>query len=223
MNTLKTIAAGVATAGVVLLTALPASANIIYKVSSTSVVNCGGAPHGLWTNGSIGGGSCSNYFDIDGLFNLDNTDANPDNWTAKLTGTAVNPQGKVAVIDIDLSDFVELGGDYKKEGGVTYNGVTDTPDIDFFETIVGTIVIDGVNYVISNFMHDFQFGPGANAKDPNEFGGAAWISNTDPTGAKNAHGHWDLNLTFSNVPAPAALGLFGLGLAGLGFAGRRRR
>ena len=110
----------------------------------------------------------------------------------------------------------------RKRAALPNNGATDTPDIDFFQTISGTIIIDGVNYAISNFMHDFQFGPGANAKDATEFGGAAWVSATK-AGNTSADPHWDLNLTFSNVPAPAALGLLGLGLAGLGAAGRRRR
>jgi hypothetical protein len=44
--------------------ALPGYATIVNELSSTEVVNCTGAAHGLWTASDIGGGSCSNYFDI---------------------------------------------------------------------------------------------------------------------------------------------------------------
>jgi hypothetical protein len=211
-----------------------ASAAILtYDVSSTPVVNCGSAPHGLWTN-RLFGGACGNYFDIQpgSKFIVDTAGG-----TATLTGSAINPQGKVASFALSLGGFLETthgsGFIYKKEGGPAYDPVTDAPDIDFFTTGSGTISIDGVDYTLnladpftSNTL--FQFGGddgiGANAKN-GDFGASAWINMLDASG--RALAHWDFNINLKlvtdKVPEPAALALFGLGLVGLAIGRRRQR
>ncbi len=185
----------------------------VYNVTDTSVVNCSGASHGLWTNNDIGGGSCSNYFSIDATFTLFNDDADTANWYAELIGSATNPQSVSADINLTFStwsDALTSGQTYKKEGGAAYNPAT----MDFFADIEGIISIAGTDYLFGNMVpgYTFQYGLGANAKDPNEFGGSAWIQSPNMTS-----GHWDLNLTLTPVPIPAAIWLFGSAL--MGFAG----
>ena len=195
-----------------------AQASTVFAVTSTSVVNCGSASHGLWTgNQNFSGGSCGNYYDITGAFTLNDDDADPLNWSGSIVATAVNPQGLTASINIALSDFAETA-QYKTETGASYDQGTDTPDIDFFQTIAGTIEIDNVVYDVDGPAggYSFQWGPGGNAKDPNEFGGSV-------------SGHWDLNLAFSTPPTsvevaePGLIAVFGLGLLGLGVVRTRRR
>jgi hypothetical protein len=206
-----------------------ASATVKYDVRSTSVVNCDSAPHGLWTNSDMSGGDCANYFNIYGLLEIDNLASDSSYWTATLTGAAANPasDGDVAVLDLYLSGFVESNDPYKEEDGAAYTPTDDglladpvNNDIDFFTNISESIVINGDSYDITHYVGDyaFQFGRGANAKSPTEFGGSAWIQSADMTSD-----HWDLNLTFlppsipTVVPAPGAIAVFVLGLFGLGF------
>ena len=193
-----------------------------YHVTDTSKVNCSGAPHGLWTNSDIDGGSCSNYFSIDGSLEIVTDDANSDNWYAELTATAINPQNVEANIAIRFDDWAD-GHSYKQEGGAPY----DINQVDFFTKILGVITIDNVDYDIDGFAggYAFQYGLGANAKDPNVLGASAWIrSCTDGTATglacMDSH-HWDLNLEISPVPVPAAAWLFGTAL--IGFIGLSRR
>lgn len=225
-----------------------ASATVQYHVRSTSVVNCDSAPHGLWTNNDIGGGGCANYFNIYGLLEIDNMAADSSLWTATLTGVAANPafdrdgDGDLdvdsAIMDLTLSGFTESSDPYKQEGGAAYDPASDVndgvlpdainQDIDFFTEIAGTITINSSIYNITNYVdaYAFQFGYGANAKSPTEFGGSAWIQSADI-----ASHHWDLNLSFipssTNiiaVPAPAGVIILGLGLFGLGIVrGRNTR
>lgn len=200
-------------------------ASVIYDVTDTSVINCSGAPHGLWTSGDISGGSCSNYFSIGGLFTLHNDDANSDNWYATLESTATNPQNVNADINLTFTGFEDAWGSYKQEGGAPYNPAT----MDFFTDVLGTIDISGTTYDIDSFVgsHAFQYGQGANAKDANEFGASAWVQSADI----NSH-HWDLNLTFipqlnpdltAEIPEPSSLLLFGLALLGLGAIRKRQQ
>lgn len=218
-------------AGAGLLAALSATAQAttVYNVQSTSAINCGSAPHGLWTGQqNFSGGSCGNYYDIAGVFTVNDDDADTNNWTGSFNAFAINPQGTTANIQLTFSDFAETGN-YKKENGANYDVNTDTPDIDFFESIAGTIEIDSVTYTVSGFAGGFafQWGPGGNAKDANEFGGSSWLLMAGPGG--QLPGHWDLNLTFASpntttdVPEPGAVAVFGLGLLGLGLARRRMR
>lgn len=210
---------------------LPSTATVIYNVQSTSVTNCAGAPHGLWTNDDIAG-ACGNYFDIqDGsTFTIFNDDANSANWTAELDATAINPYGLIADIFITFSGFAESNDPYKQEGGAAYDPNTDfntgiladpsNTDIDFFTLIDGSISIDNngtvnINNMVGNYA--FQFGLGANAKSVTEFGGSAWIV---PDGLYDQD-HWDLNLTFVPVPEPTSLVLMGIGLLVI-FSSRRR-
>ena len=206
-----------------------AQATTVYSVQSTSVVNCSGASHGLWTGQqNFYGGSCGNYYDISGIFTVNDNDANTDNWTGSFTAFAINPQGTEANINLTFSNFAETAK-YKTEGGVSYDENTDTPDIDFFQDVAGSIEIDNITYTVDGFAggYSFQWGQGGNAKDASEFGGSAWMLLSGPGGS--LPGHWDLNLAFgapvttTEVPEPGALAVFGLGLLGLGLARRRQR
>lgn len=224
---MKQLLTQVSLAATFLLSSFASQANVVYNVSD-AVTNCSGSSHGLWTNNSVGGGTCSNYFSINGTLDIDNTDATASNWTAKLLATATNPQSVVATVDIDFSGFVEDRAGYKTEGGRANNSWTDNSelanplndDVDFFENILGTIVIGGTNYTINGFAggYGFQFGNGANAKSPTAFGASAWVFRD--TGGR----HWDFNLNLepqiTSVPAPALFTLFGLALIGLGYQRR---
>ena len=206
--------------GLTSFVALSAQAYMQYDVTNTSRVNCSGSPHGLWTNNAIGGGSCSNYFSIDGTFTLYNDDADQSNWYATLDADATNPQGATADIDLTFGGFLDdLSGTsyvYKQEGGAPYSAA----DMDFFTSITGSIDVGTSTYTFNNMVgnHVFQYGLGANAKDPDEFGGSAWImyNNTKSD-------HWDLNLTFTPVPEPGTLALFGLGALGLAASRRKAK
>ncbi len=201
----------------------------IYNVQSTSATNCsvGGNPasHGLWTgNQNFSGTTCGNYYDISGIFTVNDDDADTTNWTGSFNAFAINPAGTTANIQLTFSDFAETGN-YKQENGASYNAGTDTPDIDFFQGISGTIEIDSTTYTVAGFAggYSFQWGPGGNAKVASEFGGSSWIL------MQGLSGHWDLNLTFgapittTEVPEPGLVAVFGIGLLGLGLARRGRR
>lgn len=235
MSKFKWFSGLVVAAGVAAGAAGAAQASTVYLVSSTNVVHCGTAPHGLWTGQQnfSNGGSCGNYYDISPGTTLviNDDDADPLNWSGTLDGFAVNPQCLQAEIHLTLSDFAETAK-YKTENGVVYDQNTDTPDIDFFQNVVGTIEIDNVTYTVDPADpvpggYSFQWGQGANAKDASEFGGSVWLNILDPNGQRLS-GHWDLNLTFeavtttNDVPEPGSLAVFGLGLIGLHFARRRR-
>lgn len=238
---LKWVAGVVVGAGVVAGLSGVAQASQVYFIQSTSVVNCGGAAHGLWTGQqNFTNGTCGNYYDIGGTFTLNNDDASPANWSGSIVATAVNPQGAIATVNISLTDFAE-NAQYKTENGASYNGSTDTADapdlinedIDFFQTIMGTIAIDdGSSTTVYDVDgpaggYSFQWGVGGNAKHPNEFGGSAWLLMSQ--GGSPVPGHWDLNLAFSNPPTstevsePGMIAVFGLGLVGLGAIRRRTR
>ena len=236
----------VAMAGLALAATLhmSASANaaVVYQVSNTKVVNCGSpaSGHGLWTNNLISSGHCPNYFSIDSnvsSFTLFNDNANPSLWTGSLSAVASNPGGVAAEIEILFSGYEDTHTGYKQEGGGPYDPNADNPDINFFSMATGTIDIAGLgifSLAADPFEADtyFQFGPGANAKSPDEFGGSTWLRIVGPNGFVHAgSNHWDLNLTFEvipppppfQIPVPSAALLFGFGLAGLGFTARSRR
>ena len=193
------------------------------------MTNCTDAPHGLWTNGVQlpTSGGCNQYYDIaPGTVFTFNNDGASSGWTGSITGTAVNPSNVTATIDLQLTDFRDdlsgTGQTYKQEGGAPYNPAT----MDFFLNMDGIISIDGTDYAVDSIAggHAFQWGIGANAKSPTEFGGSVWLNMAGVTS-----GHWDLNLVFGaptendNIPEPGMLALFGLGLAAVGFTARKKR
>ncbi|MDZ7829557.1 MAG: hypothetical protein U5K33_08775 [Halofilum sp. (in: g-proteobacteria)] len=209
--------------------ATTASAGLLqqYQVSSTSVVNCSDAPHGLWTNDYIldPGGSCANYYDISGTFSIFDDGSGP---TAHLDAIATNPGpgSTTALIDMWFGDYATTG-DWKQETSNPEPG-----DAEYFDSITAGSTIkfvedDGDEYLFDVFElvspYSLQIGTGGNNKDPSEFGASAWfmagMSDGDFVAWRDKH--WDLNLTFE-VPLPATLPLLLVGLAGL-FLGTRRR
>ncbi|MCH9699010.1 MAG: hypothetical protein K0U68_12985 [Gammaproteobacteria bacterium] len=181
-------------------------------------------PHGLWTSQDIQTGSGSPYFSIDGLLNIDDSAANSNNWTATLVAKATNPQGLEADINLAFNNWT-TDYNYKQEGGLPYNPA----NVDFFTSVLGTITIDNNIYDIDGFASGFgfQYGLGANAKNPNAFGASAWIQSCQNgvNGAcMNSH-HWDLNLNLAPapVPIPGAVYLFVSGLFGLGIFKRKNQ
>ena len=206
------------------MAATPAQADVLnYGVSNATGGSC---PHGLWTNNAFTSVHCNKKYAFqDGsLFSVD-TDAG----TGTFTGTAINPLGQVATLDLTLSGLLDslngTGFTYKAGGGAYDPSVQD-----YFTSATGTITIGGETYTLNPadpFAGDtvFQFGTGANDKT-GDFGGSSWLNILDPSG--RALAHWDINfdLTFkpgTPVPAPAGLLLFGLGLAGAWGARRMQR
>lgn len=200
-----------------------AQADTIYNISSTALINCSDSPHGLWTNSTIGGGSCSNYFDFQAgsILTIHDTDADSANWTATLTATATNPFDVVATIDLLFSDFTD---DHTTIGYKAPIGGHDPADWTFFRDVSGVINILGTDYLITHNAGDkgLQIGWGANDKT-SAFGASAWLkgSNLHPSG------HWDINmdLELADVPEPGFLSLSLLGLIAFSrlSAQRRRR
>lgn len=230
---IKTIITGAITGAMALaaMVAIPqaASANVI-EFDAQNANNRGSCSHGLWT-GSIGTG-CSRRYSLqdDAVFTIDE-----HSQTATFTGSAINNKGQVAQIDLTFGDFLEstLGTNFgfKNGGGVNFNPQTDTPDIDFFTSGSGSIILDGRRFTL-NANDPFagntalQVGLGANDKTA-DFGASAWLNFLDPYGNPLGQ-HWDINLNLTPrpgtpVPAPAGLGLMAMGLAGLGFGLRRRK
>lgn len=193
---------------------------ITYQVSDAT--SGSSYPHGLWTSQDIQTGSGSPYFSIDGLLNIDDSDINPNNWSATLVAKATNPQGLEADINLAFNNWV-TDYNYKQEGGLPYNSA----NVDFFTSVLGTITIDNKTYDIDAFAggFGFQYGLGANAKNPNAFGASAWVQSCQngTNGACMKSHHWDLNLNLTPVPIPGAVFLFGSGLFGLGIFRRKSR
>ena len=185
-----------------------AQAGIIaqYKVGN---YNYGSAAHGLYTFGAYQ----PQTFTIDALFTV--FDNNGD-ITATLDGSLTNANHS-GTINLDFDDWRD-NFNYKVEGGANNGGI----NADYFVDISGTININATQFSISNCVpcgFAFQYGLGANAKNPNELGASAWIQHAGQTGTQ----HWDLNLGFSAVPEPGVLLLMSLGLLGLGLSKRQHQ
>ena len=195
-----------------------------FAVSSTSVVN-GDAPHGLWTSSDF----AHNYWDINSgtYFTIDDngTPGTTVDDTATLIGSATNAKGDVADLYLNFSGFLDSldtanSHNYKVESGLPYDALT----MDFFESVSGTIEFAslGKTVTIDRMVEEngkdytFQFGLGANAKSPTEFGGSAWIqsSSSVPLANQIASHHWDLNLTLHETPEPATIVIWSLILLG---------
>ena len=58
-----------------------------------------------------------------------------------IVATEINPTGVSASANISLSDFSE-NARYRSEGAISYEKNNDTSDIDFIQTIGGTIETD---------------------------------------------------------------------------------
>lgn len=228
------------TALAILGASLSLSANaglITYAVSDAENKHGNSIGHGLYTFGKNDTGNAKYSIQDGTFFTIDDkgTMATNDD-TATLIGTAFNGR-YFASINLSFSNFVETNN-YKREHGKVYNpaaddimGVIAAPgngDIDFFETIMGSITINSTEFAIETCIdcggtadpYGFQFGDGANAKNPHHFGGSAWVGV-----APNFNGasHWDLNLKFTEVPEPSSIALIGLGLLGLGFSRRSNK
>ena len=177
-----------------------AQAGIIAKYQVGNY-NFGNAAHGLYTFGAYN----PQAFTIDALFTVFD---NNGHITATLDGSLANANHS-GTINLDFDDWRD-NFNYKVEGGANNGGI----NADFFVDISGTININNTQFSISNCDqcgYAFQYGLGANAKNPNELGASAWIQHAGHTGTQ----HWDLNVGFSAVPEPGILMLISLGLIGL--------
>ncbi len=188
----------------------------VWTISSTSEINCGASPHGLWTNSlNAGASACNDYFNFDAGSTLtENGDG-----TAVINATATNPDGITADIDISFGAYTTVHADVKTAGGPQLTSWY------YYETITsGNIAILGVDYDIT--LHNpnlvLQIGFGANDKT-GAFGASVWMDADDglATGGYTG-GHWDLNMDLAAVPVPAAAWLFGSGLIGLVGVARRQ-
>ena len=210
-KTVKTMAIAGAAACTTMALATPASAaTVVYNA-----VDYTGGNHGLWTNNYNPNGTGVYYSFTDMIYTFDTV-----TMVGVLTGTATNAGGDTAAINITFSDFAETHK-YKKENGIAYDEATDSPDIDFLTSAVGTITIDGMVFNLSQNPfaggYAFQYGTGANAKNATDYGASAWLM-TDENDR-----HWDLNFQLvGGVPEPTTWALLILGFAGIGGAMRRK-
>lgn len=225
------------------LFAAQANADLItYNVSNAQWQGkCQSFGQGLATGQfNPGGSKCGDRYDVgdDNFFEVDVQD-DPKDTTGRLFGTAVNRDGLIASYDIELSGFLERSEEYKQFNGAEYDVLTDTNDVDFFESMTGIITItDPTSGIATEFEIIgytgglFQYGLGANAKDAELFGASSWFD------VMNVDTHeifkWDFNLVLTLggdgrppnvVPEPSVLAMLGIG-AGAAFsavAKRRRR
>ncbi len=206
-----------------------ANAATVYSVSSTPTVNCGSAPHGLWTNNYNSAG-CNEYYDFQNGSTL-----TVDGMTAVLDATAMNQAGEIATINITFGGFAQTYGNVKNGGTPNYDPINNPWDFytgvnsgmisfstsisDVFTTLlVGQSASTGA---ASGNKPVFQLGDGANDKSSG-FGASAWVDVYDANGTLE-NGHWDLNMSLTAVPEPGSIAILSLGLIGLGLARRRKK
>ena len=217
----KTLALAATALAATTLSATAASAEVL--IFNASNYTAGNNKHGLWTNNTNVGSDRFYAFQSGTIFTVDTVAG-----TGTLTGTAINGSNNVAEINLSFGGFLEttLGSafTYKQEGGLAYDPVTDTPDVDFFTTATGSITIDSYEYMLrSNPFaggHAFQYGQGANAKN-GAFGGSSWLLVEGANGERPRH--WDLNFNLTAVPEPATWAFMIFGFGAVGGALRRKK
>ena len=189
-----------------------ATVTSVWSVSDTAQVDCGGSPHGLWTNTlNVGGSTCNDYYS----FGAGSTLTEYDDGTASLVATATNPDGYVADINITFGKYSDTHSPVKTGGGPKLTSWY------YYESITsGVITINSVDYTVNllNPPDVFQVGDGANDKT-SAFGASTWLT---VSGGSYTGDHWDLNMDLTPVPVPAAVWLFGSGLIGLAGVARRK-
>ncbi len=218
IKNLKMSALALAASGMMTTTA---SAEVL--IFNASNYTSGNNKHGLWTNNTNVGSDRFYAFQNDAIFTVDTIAG-----TATLTGTAINGSNNVADINLSFGGFLEttLGSafTYKKEGGLAYDPLTDTQDVDFFTTATGSIAIDGYSYMLQADPfagnHAFQYGVGANAKN-GAFGASSWLLVEGEGGERPRH--WDINVNLAAVPEPATWAFMIFGFGAVGGALRRKK
>jgi hypothetical protein len=223
--------------------ALPASG--IFAVSQAPgdpAYYSGGSSHAIYLPGVAGG---SNF--VFNPFSGGNLVIPPGAATMSLFGQVVSTSNAAYSFDVTIDfDLIPSATPKKELSNSAYApgpGGIDTGTWDYYlvragSKLIGTAgsLFDGLTLNLSQAPaggpYASQIGFGANGKNLT-FGLSTWFTYTSTvTGGYSGptySGQGDVNVnvigggTGTNIPEPAALGLFGLGLAGLGLAARRRQ
>jgi len=183
-----------------------ANASIIVEYDLSNF-DGGTGKHGLTTSQSF---TENNFNILSGMFVVSDLNGL---ISGVLTAKTVNSQGFMGIVNLTLTGFEESANTsnlmYKQEFGKLEASIVDesnqlaasnNSDIDFFMFLAGTIDIFDENNILVETREMmnccepvFQFGNGANAKNPTEFGASAWINDS-----KEMDGHWDINVALSS-------------------------